>query len=235
MTKIQLNMNNIKSFGQFINEADLNPALILGNALNAKPVIDTDVDSDTTSSINTPDTSDQVTLKSLGLTNSGDGSIFTPLDLKTPEGLKAYADISQKWINKQNPSSPIKGKMLADGAKAALDSHGSYIPPQLALAQLTMEGGLSKNSQAKPIRTKNPFNVGNTDSGAVVNHTDWQSGIDAYFKTMAKSYVVPSKGKTATSLLKKFVNVNNNRYASDSGYEKAITSTINNINKTLTA
>ena len=228
-------MNNIKSFGQFINEADLNPALILGNALNAKPVIDTEVDDDTTSSINTPDTSDQVTLKSLGLTNSGDGSIFTPLDLKTPEGLKAYADISQKWINKQNPSSPIKGKMLADGAKAALDSHGSYIPPQLALAQLTMEGGLSKNSQAKPIRTKNPFNVGNTDSGAVVNHTDWQSGINAYFKTMAKSYVVPSKGKTATSLLKKFVNVNNNRYASAANYEKSITSTINNINKTLTA
>lgn len=228
-------MNNIKSFGQFINEADLNPALILGNFLNSKPVIDTDADSDTASSINTPDTSDQVTLKSLGITNSGDGSIFTPLDLKTPEGFKAYADISQKWINKQNPSSPIKGTMLAAGAKAALTAHNSYIPPQLALAQLTMEGGLSKDSQAKPIRTKNPFNVGNTDSGAVVNHTDWQSGIDAYFKTMAKSYVVPSKGKTAASLLNKFVNVNNNRYASSVGYEKAITSTINNINKTLTA
>jgi hypothetical protein len=98
-----------------------------------------------------------------------------------------------------------------------------------------MEGGLSKDPQAKPIRTKNPFNVGNVDSGAVVNHTDWQSGINAYFKTMAKNYVVPSQGKTATSLLKKFVNVNNNRYASAPNYEKAITSTITNINKTLTA
>lgn len=226
-------MNNLKSFGDFINEMELNPALLLGNALNAKPVIDTD--GDRASSINTPDTSDEIALKSLGLTNSGDGSMFTPLDLKTPEGLKAYADIAQKWINKQNPSSPIKGEMLATGAKAALDAHNSYIPPQLALAQLTMEGGLSKDPQAKPIRTKNPFNVGNVDSGAVVNHTDWQSGINAYFKTMAKNYVVPSQGKTATSLLKKFVNVNNNRYASAPNYEKAITSTITNINKTLTA
>lgn len=227
-------MNNIKSFGEFINEAELNPALLLGNMLNAKPVTDT-ADDGASTDINTPDTSDSVTLKSLGLANSGDGSMFTPLDLKTPEGFKAYADISQKWINKRNPSSPIKGEMLANGAKKALLKHGSYIPPQLALAQLTMEGGLSTDPSVKPIRTKNPFNVGNTDSGDVVKHNDWQSGIDSYFNSMAKSYVVPSKGKTAAKLLDKFVNVNNNRYASAPNYEKAITSTITNINKTLTA
>ena len=227
-------MNNIKSFGEFINEAELNPALLLGNMLNAKPVTDTADDSASTD-INTPDTSDSITLKSLGLANSGDGSMFTPLDLKTPEGFKAYSDISQKWINKRNPSSPIKGEMLANGAKKALLKHGSYIPPQLALAQLTMEGGLSTDPSVKPIRTKNPFNVGNTDSGDVVKHNDWQSGIDSYFNSMAKSYVVPSKGKTAAKLLDKFVNVNNNRYASAPNYEKAIASTITNINKTLTA
>lgn len=227
-------MNNIKSFGDFINETNLNPALLLGSLLkNAKPVTDTDDSS--TSSITTPDTSDSIALKSLGLINSGDGSMFTPLDLKTPEGFKAYADISQKWINKRNPSSPIKGEMLANGAKKALLKHGSYIPPQLALAQLTMEGGLSTDPGVKPIRTKNPFNVGNTDSGDVVKHNDWQSGIDSYFNSMAKSYVVPSKGKTAASLLNKFVNVNNNRYASAPNYEKTIASTITNINKTLTA
>jgi hypothetical protein len=52
---------------------------------------------------------------------------------------------------------------------------------------------------------------------------------------MAQSYVVPAKGKTAASLLNKFVNVNNNRYASSPNYEKAITSTVASINKTLTA
>ena len=222
-------MNNLKSFGEFINEAELNPAIALGNLYNTKHAENTD-DSGTT---DIPDTSDRVALKSLGLVNSSDSSMFTPLDLKTSEGIKAYADIAQKWIDKKNPSSPIKGQMLADGAKAALDAHGSYIPPQLALAQLTMEGGLSMNSSDKPIRTKNPFNVGNVDSGAVVNHSNWQSGINAYFKTMAKNYIVPSQNKTASGLLKKFVNVNNQRYASDSAYERKITSTIENINKTI--
>lgn len=226
-------MENLKSFSDFINEAELNPALAFGNVLNSKP----DVDSDTSSYSDTdaPDTRDQVTLKSLGLTGMPSGSIFTPLDLKTTTGFKAYSDIAQKWIDKTNPSSPIKGEMLANGAKKALLDHGSYIPPQLALAQLTMEGGLSKDSSAKPIRTKNPFNVGNVDSGAVVKHSNWQSGIDAYFKTMAKNYVVPSQNKTATGLLNRFVNTKNQRYASAPNYEKAITSTINSINKTLTA
>ena len=226
-------MENLKSFGEFINEATLNPALAFGNAFNAK----SDVDSDTedSSDMDDPDTKDQVTLKSLGLTNTFSGSIFTPLDLKTASGFKTYSDIAQKWINKTNPSSPIKGEMLANGAKKALLDHGSYIPPQLALAQLTMEGGLSKDPKVKPIRTKNPFNVGNVDSGAVVKHSNWQSGIDAYFKTMAKNYVVPSQNKTATGLLNRFVNTKNQRYASAPNYEKAITSTINSINKTLTA
>jgi hypothetical protein len=227
-------MDNIKSFGEFINEANLNPALLFGNILNNVKSTSGTSDSSTSSTITT-DAGNSIAFKSLGLTNASDGSMFTPLDLKTPDGFKAYADIAQQWISKKNPSSPIKGEMLANGAKKALLNHGSYIPPQLALAQLTMEGGLSKDPQVKPIRTKNPFNVGNVDSGAVVKHNDWQSGIDSYFKTMAQSYVVPSKGKTAASLLNKFVNVNNNRYASAPNYEKAITSTIANINKTLTA
>lgn len=226
-------MENLKSFGEFINEATLNPALAFGNAFNAKPEVDSDIED--SSDMDAPDTKDQVTLKSLGLTNTFSESIFTPLDLKTASGFKTYSDIAQKWINKTNPSSPIKGEMLANGAKKALLDHGSYIPPQLALAQLTMEGGLSKDPKAKPIRTKNPFNVGNVDSGAVVKHNDWQSGINAYFKTMAKSYIVPSQNKTASGLLNRFVNIRNQRYASAPNYEKAITSTINSINKTLTA
>ena len=228
-------MNNVKSFGEFINEAGVNVATVLGSMLNAK----SDSDASTTGSgsigINSPDTRDQVTLKSLGINNPFDATIFTPLDLKTPQGFKAYSDIAQKWINKTNPASPIKGEMLANGAKAALEAHGSYIPPQLALAQLTNEGGLSKDTSVKPVRTKNPFNVGNVDSGAVVKHNDWQSGINAYFNSMAKSYVVPGKGKTAPNLLKNFVNVNGQRYASAPDYEKKIAATVNSINKTLAA
>jgi len=163
------------------------------------------------------------------------GKKFVIMDLNTADGYNAYALICQKWIDKRNPSSPIKGDMLAHGAKLALNKYGSFIPPQLALAQMTVEGGLGTDPNSKPIRTKNPFNVGNVDSGGTVTHPDWQDGIDAYYELMGKSYVVPARGKTADSLLNKFVNVDNQRYAAGADYEKDVTAMVNSINQKLQA
>jgi hypothetical protein len=152
---------------------------------------------------------------------TGGGANFTDLDLTTEEGVNAYALICQKFIDSRPPNLlNISGKMLASGAKMAFDNHRKYVPPELALAQLAAEGGIgNKDPKSRPIRTRNPFNVGNVDSGANVQHGDVQSGINAYYNLIAKNYLV--KGKTASDLVKSFVNKNGSRYAS-ANYEPVI-------------
>jgi hypothetical protein len=144
---------------------------------------------------------------------------FTDLDLNTPEGYKKYVEICQNFINRQKPNPlGITGEMMAIGAKAALDKTGKYVPPELALRQLRQEGGVGNpDPNAKPVRTKNPFNVGNTDSGAVVNYDKVQGGINRYYDRIAVEYLV--NGKTAYDLITNFVNRNGSRYASAPDYE----------------
>jgi hypothetical protein len=152
---------------------------------------------------------------------TGGGANFTDLDLTTAEGYGAYAQICQKFIENRPPNLlGITGTMMADGAKRAFENHRKYVPPELALAQLAAEGGIgNKDPQSRPIRTKNPFNVGNVDSGANVQHGDVQSGINTYYNLIAKDYLV--KGKTASDLVKSFVNKNGSRYAT-AAYEPVI-------------
>ena len=104
-----------------------------------------------------------------------------------------------------------------------------YIPPEIALAQLTIEGGLSTNKNAKPIRTNNPFNVGNVDSGEVKVFKTKQDGINAYYNLMSKNYL--PNGKNPSELLRNFVNINGQRYASEPNYEKMLTSVVSQANK----
>jgi hypothetical protein len=152
---------------------------------------------------------------------TGGGANFTDLDLTTDEGYGAYAQICQKFIENRPPNLlGITGTMMADGAKKAFGNHRKYVPPELALAQLAAEGGIgNKDPQSRPIRTRNPFNVGNVDSGANVQHGDVQSGINTYYNLIAKDYLV--KGKTASDLVKSFVNKNGSRYAT-AAYEPVI-------------
>ena len=144
-----------------------------------------------------------------------------------------YAEKAQVYINKVNPNTDISGDMLAAGAQQAYEKYGKVVPVELALAQLQQEGYLAKSKTPnKPQRTKNPFNVGNTDSGAIVDYTDkgLQQGVNTYFNLIAKSYL---KNKTPDQLLNNFTNVAGNRYASDKNYESSLKRIINNINKSL--
>lgn len=152
---------------------------------------------------------------------TGGGANFTDLDLTTEEGVNAYAQICQRFIDRRKPNLlGITGEMMVRGAKGAFDTYHKYVPPELALAQLAAEGGIGNgNPDSRPIRTRNPFNVGNTDSGANVQHNDVQGGINTYYNLIAKDYLV--KGKTAADLVQHFVNKNGSRYAT-AAYEPVI-------------
>ena len=157
---------------------------------------------------------------------SSDGK-FTYLDLNNPEDYNRYKDICQKFIDYRNKNAQVDGEMMASCAKKY--SSQGYVPPELALAQLTLEGGLSKNPNDKPIRTKNPFNVGNTDSGKLNIRPSFEDGVCIYYDLMTRRYLF--SGKSADELLQNFVNINGQRYASGQDYEQDLSSLVGTIKK----
>lgn len=155
--------------------------------------------------------------------STGGGEIFTDLDLTTEEGFNQYAKICDLFIKTREPNPlGITGKMLAEGAKNAFIKHYKYVPPELALAQLTTEGGIGdNNANNRPVTTKNPFNVMNTETSSKTFNTV-QDGINVYFDLIARRYL--GRGKTSNDLIYNFVDKNNQRYASAETYEKTVTS-----------
>lgn len=155
------------------------------------------------------------------------GSIdFTDLDLNTAEGVESYKKICDNFIRLRNPSAQVNGEMMADAAERVFKRYGKYVPPELALAQLTLEGGISTNPNDRPIKTKNPFNVGNT-AKKDNPQASFKDGVNLYYDLIARKYLV--KGKTASDLVNDFKNENGLAYAEAGTYEAGLKKLIGNI------
>ncbi len=155
------------------------------------------------------------------------GSVdFTDLDLNTAEGVENYKKICDNFIQQRNPRAEVNGEMMANAAERAFKRYGKYIPPELALAQLTLEGGISKNPNDRPIKTKNPFNVGNT-AKKDNPQASFKDGVNLYYDLIARKYLV--KGKTAADLVNDFKNEQGLSYAEAGTYEAGLKSLIKNI------
>ena len=163
--------------------------------------------------------------------NTGGGDIFTDLDLTNEEDHKLYAKICEIYIKTRQPNPlGITGVMLADGAKSAFIKYSKYVPPELACAQLAAEGGIGDpNTNNKPVRTRNPFDIANTDDGETRTYPTIQGAIDAYYNLIAGSYL--GKGKTSNDLIYNFINHQKQRYAKEEDYEDVVTSIAKKVRK----
>jgi len=141
--------------------------------------------------------------------------MFTNLDMNDEQDFNLYRDMTQSYINTQTNQLNITGEMLANAAKKYYSK--AYLPPELVLTQLKAEGGFSDKSSARPIRTRNPFNVGNTETGSRVM-SSVQQGVDEYYKLISNNYLVGSK--TPSDLLQQFKNKRGESYAVPGVYEK---------------
>lgn len=154
---------------------------------------------------------------------------YTVLDMSSEADYQNYINICQLWIDKQKYNLlNIDGGMMARSAKYAFDEKGNYVPPEFALAQLTLEGGFDDDAESRPIRTNNPFNVGNVDSGENKYMEDVEEGIKLYYILIASSYL--DKDITVEDLLQNFVRKDDgNRYARDRKYEIKLSKTMKQI------
>ena len=162
---------------------------------------------------------------------SGGSANMTDLDLNNSEDLAKYAKLCDAFINKRQPNLlHIDGNMMAKAAQKAFMKYHKYVPPELALAQLAVEGGIGNpDPNSRPIKTNNPYNVGNVDDGSNVYKSTVENGIQTYYDLIARSYL--GHGKTASDLLDEFTNKNNQRYAGSLTYEKVVNSVAKQVNK----
>lgn len=137
-----------------------------------------------------------------------------------------------------NPKDPSAVQAIIDkysGGKSPLKAEdfievaNKYgVPLDLMLAQAIGESNIGTKGRA--VRSKNIFNVGNTDDGSTEYQNDWKAGLERYAKLLKNEYSVDGKIDTNYLLSSDFTRPKRGgKYAKD-GYNKQIFSILNQIN-----
>lgn len=146
-------------------------------------------------------------------------------DTKTPSW-EEYEQKSQSYLDRKRfKDTPLTGKILSNSAKKIYNETGTLVPAELALSQAQFE--TSMGLKGRNPKT-NPFNIGEEESGTKETFKSLEEGVDAYYSKIAKTYL---KDKKPEDLFKDFVNVDNQRYATDPEYENKISNQVDFINK----
>jgi hypothetical protein len=152
---------------------------------------------------------------------------FAVLNLSNPEHFNAYKSVADSYIATRKANHlGANGYMFASSALQAQKNFKVLVPVELALAQMNQEGGFSIDPKAQPVRTINPFNIGNVDNGATKKYPNVSQAILSYYNLMARDYL---NGKSVSDLLKNFVDYRGLRYASAPNYEAKVTDTLNDV------
>lgn len=92
-------------------------------------------------------------------------------DILEVMGAMDTSGIIDTYINNEAIGSPLNGHMI-------LTSAGKYsVDTRLLMALMEQDSNFGTAGLA--VNTKNPGNVGNTDSGATVTYDSWEEGVDA--------------------------------------------------------
>ena len=148
-------------------------------------------------------------------TKSNTARVLAVGEQATPD-FQAYAVNAQNYLNRPIfKGTPLTGQMLAQAAQDVYNRTGTYVPPELALAQGQLETKLGKKTRS----VNNIFNVGETDKGGHIPYQNPQDSVNAYYNLMANHYLNKS---TPDDLRRNFVNDQGYRYASNPAYEQKI-------------
>lgn len=109
-------------------------------------------------------------------TNPAHGKNVQAIFSKVPN-VMTDADIDN-YIKKVAPNSPVTGIDIVN----ASNKYG--VDPRMIIAIMQEDSTLG--TKGKAVRTRNPGNVGNDDSGALRTYGSWSEGVDAVAKNLMK-------------------------------------------------
>jgi hypothetical protein len=128
-----------------------------------------------------------------------------------------YSKKADLYLNQNEfAGTPLNGDILSLAARNAYDSTGILLPLELALSQAQWESNMGRSGRSPE---RNPYNVGEYDTGTVLYFETTFDGVQAYYYLMCNNYLSCS---SLNELFINFVNCDGNRYASKPTYERSI-------------